>query len=1061
MKIWIALCVAFTTTCLQAETLRHPLPLERQLKSVSAKYLADQARLRGNARRGALVFFQSPAGCARCHSTSTKKSPLGPNLSDLGRKVSDQFVIESLLHPSKHIEDAYRNHSILTDEGKTLTGIIASETDDELRLRPLDDLTREIVIQQDTIEARKVLPQSIMPDGLMGAMLDQREFLDLAAYVMEVTQGGVNRAKELRPTPEQLIPKDDSVGLDHAGIIPKLRSRDFKDGERIYHGYCYNCHGSDGNTPSLPTARAFGTQKLKFGADPYAMFMTLTKGNGLMAAMSHLTPKERYQVVHYIREAFMKDSNPQYAKPDAKYLAGLPKGTKDGTEVDVQPRDRGPALASQLERKFSSVLTVNLGQLTWSIDLHSMNQAGVWKDGYLDLSETQHYRPRGEGTANPVGAPVGALAGWQWGHDGSLDYSREGLNPRGPIPPNWMHYNGYHLAGKRVMLDYEIDERKILHTPISVDKATIRHQLKIGPGQELLLCAAIGDKEWMSRVGQGLVESGGVFVHVAGDQEGIKADLDKQGRITVSIPEDDETRQIDILCSDVTVLADDEIEPRLKELENRAVSFSFDDFAKHSKPNWPQTLNTVGYLGLEQDAYATDTITIPDSDPWNTWFRTSAIAFFADGRMVVTTYGGDVWIVSGVDQELRSLKWKRFAAGLYEPFGVLVVDDKIIVTCKDRLVRLHDSNGNGEADFYESFSADQDVSINFHAFNFDLQRDSDGNLYYSKSGHGGDSAVPGQVVKVSPDGLQRSIHCTGFRTPNGMGILPDGRVTNSDNQGQWTPASKINLLRPGGFYGWVPTYSKPGAWEPDGGKIDIKKVVAPTDFDQPLVWMPQEFDNSSGGQLFAEDKRFGPLAGHLLHTSFGKGWMSYAMIQDFGDIAQAAIIKLPFDFRTGIMRARTNPSDGQVYATGLHGWNGGARPGILEKGIQRLRYTGRKHRMVRDCLVEPDGLRIGFSFEVDPESASDSSNYVAEHWNYLWQKNYGSEMYSPSTGKVGKDPMGATEVVVGPDRKSIKLVIPKIQRVNQAHVILKITDANGKSFEEEIYWTINRVPGRN
>ena len=57
--------------------------------------------------------------------------------------------------------------------------------------------------------------------------------------------------------------------------------------------------------------------------------------------------------------------------------------------------------------------------------------------------------------------------------------------------------------------------------------------------------------------------------------------------------------------------------------------------------------------------------------------------------------------------------------------------------------------------------------------------------------------------------------------------------------------------------------------------------------------------------------------------------------------------------------------------------------------------------------------------------------------------------------------MGATEVVVGPDRKSIKLVIPKIQRVNQAHVILKITDANGKSFEEEIYWTINRVPGRN
>ena len=91
--------------------------------------------------------------------------------------------------------------------------------------------------------------------------------------------------------------------------------------------------------------------------------------------------------------------------------------------------------------------------------------------------------------------------------------------------------------------------------------------------------------------------------------------------------------------------------------------------------------------------------------------------------MAVATIGGDVWVVSGVDDDLLDLRWKRFAAGLYEPFGVTVVDGLVYVTCKDRLVRLHDRDGDGEADFYESFSADDDVSTYYHAFNFDLQTD--------------------------------------------------------------------------------------------------------------------------------------------------------------------------------------------------------------------------------------------------------------------------------------------------------------------------------------------------
>ena len=182
------------------------------------------------------------------------------------------------------------------------------------------------------------------------------------------------------------------------------------------------------------------------------------------------------------------------------------------------------------------------------------------------------------------------------------------------------------------------------------------------------------------------------------------------------------------------------------------------------------------------------------------------------------------------------------------------------------------------------------------------------------------------------------------------------------------------------------------------------------------------------------------------------------MLQEIDGITQAAIIKLPFDFRTGIMRGRVNPLDGQVYATGLQGWNGEGRIGLLDQGIQRLRYTRKPIQMITDCKVEKDGIRIDFNFAVEPKSASDLGSYLAEQWNYRWQASYGSERYSPTTRKIGVDKLNITSVSVSEDRKSIKLLASNLQPVNQLHLILKLKADDDSSFEEEVYWTIHRIP---
>lgn len=1080
-----------------AETIRKAKSLESLLKDAPKQSLLDDILQRGDAKRGAILFHTSPAACVRCHTLDPNPTSVGPRLSGLRPALSNiaslrEYLLTALLEPSRDIRPEYRIHSIRTLDDETLSGLVVEETDSTLVLRSANDLSQTHSIVKSNIDTRSESKSSLMPDGLIGTLRDQGEFYDLASYVFAVVEKGRDAELALTPSPDQLAIQEDWLNLNHKGVLNKLSKKDFDAGKAIYQSYCIDCHGKDGNQPNLPTARAFGKQPLKFGSDPYRMFLTITKGNGLMGSMRHLTPYQRYQVIHYIREGFMKGSNPDYVPVTPEYLNSLPAGTEMGDEIRVIDRDYGAALGSQLNREFQSVLTTSAGPWTLSYDLHTMDLAGAWKNAFLNLSDTQHQRGRGEGTAEPGSSFVESIMGWKWGHDGSLDYDRSRQVARGPMPRDWMHYHGYYRHGREIMLSYEVDKRPILERNVvpageeALENSvpSLRKRLRIEPGKELILAIAKWsgatvssvriDKRPISRGGNTVAlarasrknennasnqDSTISAVSVVASLDHVHLEIDSEGRLVWRIPASQQSIDCEIEFS---------VEPNTKgfseeidqEILNRTAKWADSDWEirKAGPTQWHETLRTVGYLGLQQDGYALDTISIPTSNPWNAWLRTAAIDFYPDGRMLVTTYGGDVWLVSGIDASLNQLEWKRFASGLYEPLGIKIIDEIPYVTCKDRIVRLHDTNGDKEADFYENFFDDPDVSTHFHAFNFDLQVDSEGWLVYAKGGHGADYSIPGAILRISPDGQRKEEYATGFRVPNGMGILPDGRLTCSDNQGQWMPASKINLLKRGGYYGWVPTYGQKGKWSADGGKIDLEKVVAPKDFDRPLVWIPHELDNSSGGQLWAGDPRWGPLAGHLLHTSFGKGWMYYVLTQEVGEKTQGAIIKLPFDFRTGIMRARVNPRDGQVYAVGLQGWNGSGRIGLRDEGIQRLRYTGRPWKMIQSAKVQKGEILLEFNFRIDPASLQSSDSVMAQAWKYRWSSAYGSDQYSPSTGLKGIDSLSLPKLSLLNDGTLLRIEAPDLRPVDQLHLIVRLKGEDGSSFEEELFWTIHSIP---
>ena len=133
----------------------------------------------------------------------------------------------------------------------------------------------------------------------------------------------------------QLEPYEKNI--DHSTLVESLSETSYKSGEKTYQKFCHNCHGNMVDEASLPTAHKFWSQKFKVGNDPYSMYQTITKGFGAMPPQVELTPREKYDVIHFIREKFIKENNKnEYFIADKSYLESLPEGDSIGPEPKIK-----------------------------------------------------------------------------------------------------------------------------------------------------------------------------------------------------------------------------------------------------------------------------------------------------------------------------------------------------------------------------------------------------------------------------------------------------------------------------------------------------------------------------------------------------------------------------------------------------------------------------------------------------------------------------------------------------------------------------------------------------
>jgi cytochrome c len=423
--------------------------------------------------------------------------------------------------------------------------------------------------------------------------------------------------------------------------------------------------------------------------------------------------------------------------------------------------------------------------------------------------------------------------------------------------------------------------------------------------------------------------------------------------------------------------------------------------------------------------------------------------FLPDGRLVVSTWDamGAVYLLDGVETgDPKKITVKRIAQGLAEPLGVKVVDGTIYVLQKQELTKLVDSNGDDLIDEYQCFAKGWRASANFHEFAFGLAY-KDGFFYAALAtaiNPGGASTRPqildrGKVVKINAKDGSVEFVARGLRTPDGVGIGPDGEVFIADNQGDWLPSSKILHVKPGAFYN---SFSVDSA------------AVAQLPITQPVVWLPQdEIGNSPTQPIVLND---GPYKNQLLHGDVCYGGLQRVFMEKVNGDYQGCVFRFSQGFEGATHRLAWGP-DGALYMGMIGNPGNWSQQGKLWYGLQRMKYNGNSVFEMLAIRAKTNGMEIEFTEPLREGDGWDVKQYQVKQWWYKPTAQYGGP-------KMDEEAMAVKSASVSADRKKVFLEIPGLKTQHVVHMQLHnlpLSELDHEIWTTEGWYTLNNIPAND
>jgi mono/diheme cytochrome c family protein len=430
----------------------------------------------------------------------------------------------------------------------------------------------------------------------------------------------------------------------------------------------------------------------------------------------------------------------------------------------------------------------------------------------------------------------------------------------------------------------------------------------------------------------------------------------------------------------------------------------------------------------------------------------SAVTFTPAGSLVIATRHGEIWIRR--TGNATNSAWRCFTRGLDEPTGLIADSETVIyIAHRPEVLRATDTDGNGQADRFDSLGGQWGLAQNYHEFFFGLARDPAGNLYGSPSldstvtanaahkaaypnlpyrgprdfthvldptGHRSDGPWRGWVMRITPDGKLEPV-ASGFRQTNGVAFSPDGDLFVTDNQGDYKAATGLLHVEPGDFHGHAGSLK----WETGYDPANLSTEILWRRVKTPAVVFPHGPMGVSPGQPAWDltKGKFGPFAGQVFTGDFSR-LVIRASLEKIAGAWQGACFSFlgrnesPLfvtgdRLKSGITRAGFAP-DGSLYLGATAGWGAG------EDGLQRITWDGAVPPEVHNICLTARGFTVSFTRPMSSATISRTESYELNRFRFYYHHKYGSP-------RVDESRVTVTEARAAADGLSAELVVAGLE----------------------------------
>ncbi|MFN0132467.1 MAG: hypothetical protein ACKVW3_08065 [Phycisphaerales bacterium] len=441
-----------------------------------------------------------------------------------------------------------------------------------------------------------------------------------------------------------------------------------------------------------------------------------------------------------------------------------------------------------------------------------------------------------------------------------------------------------------------------------------------------------------------------------------------------------------------------------------------------------------------------------------------------DGSPALCTRRGEVYVVAGAyDTPAVEARWQRIASGLQEPLGLRVVKSGdglgFLIAQRAELTRIEMPTDGRMATRFETVCDDWQITGNYHEYAFGPKFDARGDAWVNLNlAHTGGETTMGATiptrgwavrVPISRPGPMEKV-ADGLRSPDGIGIGPDGEMFYTDNQGDYVATNKLCHLKPGGFYGHQASLKfREGYgshWNAEGKPVP--------EITWPAVWFPYKKMGQSASDILLDDTggRFGPFAGQMFVGDQTTCEVFRVFLERVGGEYQGACFPFRRGLASGVHRLAWGKDGSMFVGMTDRGWGS---TGPKREGLQRLAWTGRVPLEILAMRARVDGFVLEFTRDVGDE-AMEPGRYAFTSYTYNYHPAYGSdEMETKAHSVVETEREGP---------RSVRLRLDEMRSGGMGYVYeLKVNGLmamqEGRLDRESLlhdraYYTVQRLPER-